>query len=313
MLITIVIPTYNRAALLLQALESVRDQPWRPLEVIVVDDGSTDDTAARFTEFSEANAAPGLSWRLLTLTNGGAARARNHGLRAATGEALLYLDSDDVLTPGGLAELGRVLAADSALEIAHGQVQVTDAHQAPTGEPPVGQDRDRGPADLAGYHWHTMGALYRRELLLRSAGWCEDFSGSDDWIFQARVKLVTRTSRYVDTIVGLWRTHGGDRLGAMSFRPQWTLDVTRACLLIWREADAAGQGNPVLRRKLVLRALRHAWELGRFHCRPERAETFRRVLEIAKGDHKLTAAVTLAKNLPVSLDAPLHQWLERKV
>src|ERR1700678_3861883 len=87
-LVSIIIPTYNRAEYLGQAIDSALAQSYRPIEIIVVDDGSTDDTqgvAARY----------GDRIRYIHKANGGASSARNAGFAAASGEVLALLDSDD--------------------------------------------------------------------------------------------------------------------------------------------------------------------------------------------------------------------------
>jgi glycosyltransferase involved in cell wall biosynthesis len=88
----VVIPTYNRSALLQKALQSVFAQTYRDYEVIVVDDGSTDDTEAVVGGYGDRI-------RYLYQENAGDARARNRGIRAARGELIAFLDSDDVWEP----------------------------------------------------------------------------------------------------------------------------------------------------------------------------------------------------------------------
>ena len=96
-LVSIVVPTYNRLAYLRQAVQSVFDQTYRQWELIVVDDGSTDGTAAYV-------ASLGGRVRALTLPRrGGAARARNAGVGAARGAYVAFLDSDDLWLPEKLA------------------------------------------------------------------------------------------------------------------------------------------------------------------------------------------------------------------
>lgn len=88
--VSVVIPTYNRAHLLPRAMRSVLAQTWSDIEVIVVDDGSTDETPDVVRRFRDARV------RLIRLDrNGGAARARNEGIRAASGEWVAFLDDDD--------------------------------------------------------------------------------------------------------------------------------------------------------------------------------------------------------------------------
>ncbi len=103
MSISVVIPTYNRGDYLRQAIESVlRQQCTHQVEVIVVDDGSTDDTRARVESF-------GGRVRYIYTENGGSAHARNVGMRAATGQYLTFLDSDDLHYPYTLEVQSRVL------------------------------------------------------------------------------------------------------------------------------------------------------------------------------------------------------------
>jgi glycosyltransferase involved in cell wall biosynthesis len=94
--ITVVIPTYNRAALLVRAVESALAQTVPPTEILVVDDGSTDDTAAVCARWSDPV-------RYIATPNGGVARARNVGIAQARGEWIALLDSDDEWEPEKLA------------------------------------------------------------------------------------------------------------------------------------------------------------------------------------------------------------------
>jgi len=120
-LVSVIIPTYNRAHLVTETLDSVYEQTYRPIECIVVDDGSTDDTVAVVTEWKERHRGESFSVRLLEQENKGAPAARNHGLEAATGKYLLFLDSDDMLKPDALKTLQQVLSGGGQ-EAAYGDV-----------------------------------------------------------------------------------------------------------------------------------------------------------------------------------------------
>lgn len=93
-LVSVVIPAFNAGAFIGEALESVRAQSYRPLEVIVVDDGSTDDTGAVVERFA-AEDGTGLDVRYFHQENGGPSKARNVGIKAAQGEFIALLDADD--------------------------------------------------------------------------------------------------------------------------------------------------------------------------------------------------------------------------
>ena len=90
-LVSVIVPVYNRARFLRDALESIYSQTYRSFEVVVVDDGSTDDSA------EVARSFPGV--RCLTQTNQGVSVARNVGIQATRGELVAFLDSDDIWLP----------------------------------------------------------------------------------------------------------------------------------------------------------------------------------------------------------------------
>ena len=88
-LVSVVIPAFNAARVIARAVHSVLEQDWQPIEVIVVDDGSTDGTV----EAVEALGAPEL--RVIRQANTGAAAARNRGIRESRGAFVAFLDADD--------------------------------------------------------------------------------------------------------------------------------------------------------------------------------------------------------------------------
>ncbi len=104
-LISVIIPTYNRRRLLLEAIESVEKQTYSNVELIVVDDGSTDETA----QLGETTSP---LFRYTRQENRGPAAARNHGARIARGEWLAFLDSDDIWMPDKLARQWQTLEAE---------------------------------------------------------------------------------------------------------------------------------------------------------------------------------------------------------
>ena len=94
--VSVVIPVYNGEQYLADAIQSVRDQTYQNVEVIVVDDGSTDESADVAKKFGEAI-------RYVHQSNGGVGKARNTGIAAARGAYLAFLDQDDLWLPDKLA------------------------------------------------------------------------------------------------------------------------------------------------------------------------------------------------------------------
>lgn len=105
---SIVIPAFNRATLVPRAVASVLAQTFGELELIVVDDGSTDDTVDQLQQFDDPR------MRVIKQSNQGRSTARNVGAAAATGDYLLFLDSDDEAAPEWLNQLFQTGAAEQA-------------------------------------------------------------------------------------------------------------------------------------------------------------------------------------------------------
>jgi glycosyltransferase involved in cell wall biosynthesis len=108
--VSVVLPTYNRAGLVVRAIRSALDQTFEDVEVLVVDDGSTDGT--RDAVLGGFGGEPRV--RYLPKENGGTASARNHGLAHARGARIAFLDSDDRFLPDHLALLGAPFDAAGA-------------------------------------------------------------------------------------------------------------------------------------------------------------------------------------------------------
>jgi CDP-glycerol glycerophosphotransferase len=116
--ISVVIPIYNVEPYLEECLDSVAGQTFRDLEVVMVEDGSSDNSAA----IAESYAARDERFRLITQPNGGLGNARNTGIAAATGEFLAFVDSDDYLAPNAYELLLGALD-ETGSDFATGNVQ----------------------------------------------------------------------------------------------------------------------------------------------------------------------------------------------
>jgi glycosyltransferase involved in cell wall biosynthesis len=113
-LISVIIPVYNGERYMAEALESVLAQDYRPLEIIVVNDGSSDRTEEIALSYPDVH--------YMRQTNGGAAAARNSGIKYSTGEYLAFLDADDLWTANKLRLQTGLFADASGLDMAFGHV-----------------------------------------------------------------------------------------------------------------------------------------------------------------------------------------------
>jgi glycosyltransferase involved in cell wall biosynthesis len=192
--VSVVLPTYNRAGTLARAIDSVLEQDFRDLELIVIDDASTDDTRERVA----ACADPRL--RLLMLArNAGASAARNRGVAAARGALIAFQDSDDEWLPGRLRtqvdlleRLGeRVVAVTGAIlrPRARGAAYRGDWGVVPG---PDGQ-RDVTYETIATQLWAQLQSLLvRRSAFLGAGGFDESLHGGEDWDFALRLTGIGR-------------------------------------------------------------------------------------------------------------------------
>ncbi|QDT14179.1 glycosyltransferase family 2 protein [Alienimonas californiensis] len=108
---SVVVPCYNGASFLSETLCSVLTQTVTPREVVFVDDGSTDDSAAVAESFADRLRTAGIDLRVVRQENRGESVARNRGVDLAVGEWVAFLDADDVWEPTRLAAVGKVAAA----------------------------------------------------------------------------------------------------------------------------------------------------------------------------------------------------------
>lgn len=104
LLVSVVIPTYNREHMIVDALESVRRQSYRPLHIVVVDDGSNDNTQKVVEAWSEKNRDLDIESRYVFQENSGGNVARNNGIKNSTGKLIAFLDSDDLWHPEKVAK-----------------------------------------------------------------------------------------------------------------------------------------------------------------------------------------------------------------
>lgn len=176
-LVSVVIPTYNRAESLERAVDSVLAQTHQALDVIIVDDGSTDDTAERYARRYGSDRRV----RYLRQTNQGVSAARNLGLRAVRGAYIALLDSDDTWKPWKLElELGCLRAIPEA-----GMIWTDMEAVGPTGE--LVNSRYLRVMYEATYRWFPEGTLFPHNRRLDEV--CPNFAflGSDAKIYWGNI------------------------------------------------------------------------------------------------------------------------------
>lgn len=228
--VSVIIPTFNRAAMVTQAVDSVLAQTDASYELIVVDDGSGDDTSSRLARYGDRV-------RLARQGQRGVAAARNHGARLARGHWLAFLDSDDEWLPGKLARQLRFhAAADWAISqtaeiwLRNGRrVNPHAHHRKPSGEfflPSL----DRCLVS-------PSAVMLRRDLFDALGGFDESLAVCEDYDLWLRVARRARIGLIPEALV-LKRGGHADQLS----RRYWGMDRFRVAALtrLLVEADLDG-------------------------------------------------------------------------
>lgn len=237
-LVSVVIPVFNRSDSAPAAAASALAQDWPRLEVVVVDDASTDDSAARI----EAIGDPRL--RLIRLPrNGGVARARNAGMEAARGEVIGFVDSDDEWLPGKLAAQIPLLLASRRIGIVHGAVEnvLADGRTGIVPPPPTGRLFETLLARNVLHAFPTV-SLVRREAVRCVGGYDPALPAIEDWEFAIRVARVFDIAA-AEAPVARYHDHSaGDEAGLRRSRRVADNLAARAMLhrRYWRDMRRAG-------------------------------------------------------------------------
>lgn len=172
-LVSVVVPVYNMERFIAETLDSVLASDYPNFEVVAVDDGSTDGSAAILDRY----AARDPRMRVLRQPNGGVCRARNHAVSEARGEFILPVDSDDRISPTAISDAVAVMAADPEVRAVIPRAEFFGDR---TGEWRL---PDYSPELLARKNMIPISALYRREDWVRVGGYCEQTVAREDWIF----------------------------------------------------------------------------------------------------------------------------------
>lgn len=211
--LSVVLPTYNRRHLIEAAVRNVLAQDYANLELIVVDDGSSDGTAELLD--SLCNSLGDARLRVLHIPNGGLPRALNKGFAHASGELLSWTSDDNAYRPGALKAMARELLLDPAVGMVFADYEIVsaDGTRTPTRAGPASELAAR----------NVIGAcfLYRTQIARDVGAYNEELALAEDWDYWRRIAAVSRLYHlkrtlydYGDTPDSLSRTRPADVMAA---------------------------------------------------------------------------------------------------
>jgi glycosyltransferase involved in cell wall biosynthesis len=252
-LVTTIIPVFNRAAMLGEAVASVLAQTYRPIEIVIVDDGSTDET----TLAADALAAGHSDVRVIHQANGGVGQAREAGRLTARGDYIQHLDSDDLLLPGKFALQVAALQAQPEFGAAYGWTRLRHADGRVEPQPwKRSGERIHAmfPAMLQSRWWDTPAPLYRREVVELAGPWLP-LRIEEDWEYDARIAAQGVELAFVEEWVCEVRTHDEGHLSARGNEAAKLRDRAIAHERILGHAVSAGIGENAPEMKHFAREL----------------------------------------------------------
>jgi glycosyltransferase involved in cell wall biosynthesis len=227
-MVSVVIPVFNAGHRLREAIASVDRQAYEPIEVIVVDDGSTDDTPALIDQL-------GTRVRALRQSNAGPAAARNRGLSIARGELYAFLDADDLWPEEKLRLQVDRLVHDPHVDVVLGRVSYVPEAGLPNRDLPW-----EDPEERTVTHVHLGSGVYRRSTFERVGLFDETlrFSEDQDWFLRAREQALRIC--ILDEVTLFYRIHEDNMTRAKTHQEMAILRVLKMSL---DRRRAAGRGH----------------------------------------------------------------------
>ena len=220
-----IVPVFNGTRFLRRCVESILAQDYAPLEILIVDDGSTDDIV------NEVRTLP-VDVRFFRQPNGGPASARNRGIREASGDLLAFVDVDDYWPEHNLKLLTERLLADPTVQVVQGAAQVVRA----------ADDDDQAEEFLGSakesFPYSISAALYRRSAFDRVGLFDETlrFGEDSDWFDRARVSQIPLIR--IPEVTLIVRRHASNMTRGKSIKDMATLLVFKK-MLDRRRADGS--------------------------------------------------------------------------
>jgi GT2 family glycosyltransferase len=202
--VSVIIPSYNAEATIETALLSVQGQTFHDLEIIIIDDGSTDSTPSLLRNLATGDRR----LRLIFVANGGPAAARNLGFNLARGRYIALLDADDLWSCNHLERHVAALEADEKVGVSFSPCDILDSSGRATGEFTQSWVGDVKPVDILGTNpTSTCSSLVvRREVIERVGVMCVTMKYAEDqeWLF--RIAYAGWAIRCIDERTVVYRT-----------------------------------------------------------------------------------------------------------
>ncbi len=206
--VSVIIPAYNQAQYLQDAIDSALGQTHPDVEVIVVDDGSTDSTPDIIARYSEVD-----NFKLIRQANTGLSGARNRGFEEATGDYVCFLDSDDYFTNDKVEKQAAVLDENPDLGLVYCDIITVDPGGNPVAEQCSVERSDRALSGnifqslLLGGYFPPHTVMVRRSIVDELGGFDLECGGHADYEFWLRISAAGHSACFQSAPLAYYRTH----------------------------------------------------------------------------------------------------------
>ena len=207
-LVSVIIPTYNRKFLLTAAIQSIIVQTYRPIECIIVDDGSTENIKELVNIYS-INNSPSFSIYYKFQTNAGPQVARNTGTVMCKGEYIQYLDSDDLIYPGKLTSHVNFLKENLEFDAIFGDWEIGTEDNKKLIK--AHKEADMIQQLIAGRSIANFSFLMRRSLIKKTGAWDINLKTCHETDYHLTALTKGGRFEYQPLLCGLWRSHNEER------------------------------------------------------------------------------------------------------
>jgi glycosyltransferase involved in cell wall biosynthesis len=211
--ISVIIPTYNRGNLLIQALDSVFAQTYRPIELVVIDDGSTDTTEQQLSYWRDKiSTDTGFVFIYHRQDNLGAPAARNKGIEISSGEYIQFFDSDDLLLPEKLNKQVSFMIENPEIDFVYSRAQIFNNIIGDTNLY-VGNKKSMTLGGHAGAHpLKTDLGLYKRKVIETIGLWDESIKIWQEREYNLRLFTFGFKLAFVPEVLTYYRVHEEERI-----------------------------------------------------------------------------------------------------
>jgi len=280
-LVSIIIPSFNSSNYIVEAIKSALQQTYSLIEVVVVDDGSTDDTREKLSGYIESGKI-----RYQFQTNRGLAAARNTGIKLAKGTYLQFLDADDLISPTKIEKQVQHLDNSPTLAVSGSDFRFFEGTNAAN---LFGGDSFKGafPLECAEKLFEFQTVIHRwlfpASLIRAAGGFEESMPATEDWLMLWKLAANGTRFIYLDEPLALYRKH--DLSMTVDFER-----ISAGHLLALKHVERQQkEGGLSLYSQQELNALRESYqyELGLFYMRTNRA---------GRAWYRLLKALLLAPN-----------------